>query len=124
MDQTLAKLGNVIRNAIIKVTPPAGRKRPSTKEIYGALKAARPLLTKRFGGPVKCRYAGCPPVTKKGCGGKPLKVLEYLWDFSFSRFDIPGAIEQCGNLRALANMSSCSWWNQSLAPLTRSAGIS
>ena len=98
MDQTLAKLGNVIRNAIIKVTPPAGRKRPSTKEIYGALKAARPLLTKRFGGPVKCRYAGFHLSRRRGAVGSPSRCLSYLWDFSFSRFDIPGAIEQCGNL--------------------------
>jgi hypothetical protein len=43
-----------------------------------------------------CRYAGCPPVVKKG--KKPRKVLGYLWDFSFSRFAIPQAIEQDGTV--------------------------
>ena len=93
-------LGKVIRNAILKIAPPAGDERPSTKQIYQALKAARPVLSKEFGNPAKCRYAGCPPVTGYKYCKRPLRVLEYLWDFSFSRFDIPRAIEQCGKVPA------------------------
>lgn len=91
-------LGKVIRDAMLKIEPPAGTERPSTKQIYQALKAARPVLSKQFGDPVKCRYAGCPPVTNYMYCKRPLRVLEYLWDFSFSRFDIPHAIEQCGTM--------------------------
>ena len=70
-----------------------------TKAIYATLKSHQPIrsvLKGQFGGPVKCRYAGCPDVVKKG--KKPRKVLGYLWDFSFSRFAIPQAIEQDGTV--------------------------
>lgn len=97
MNPNTRQIGKIIRDVILRVAPPVGRKRPSTKAIYEALKAARPALLSEFGGPVKCRYAGCPPVANRDCP-RPLKVLEYLWDFSFSRFDIPSAIEQCGRV--------------------------
>ncbi len=93
-------LGKVIRNAILKIAPPTRDERPSTKQIYQALKAARPILSSEFGNPVKCGYAGCPPVMGYKYCKRPLRVLEYLWDFSLSRFDIPRAIEQCGTLPA------------------------
>ena len=97
MNPNTKQLGKIIRDAILRVAPTVGRKRPSTKAIYEALKAVRPALLSEFGGPVKCRYAGCPPVANRDCP-RPFKVLEYLWDFSFSRFDIPSAIEQCGHV--------------------------
>ena len=96
MNSTVATLGKRIRDAVLQIAPPAGAGRPSTKAIYEALKTVRPVLKNRFGGPVRCRYAGCPPVSDRSHTEKPRKVLEYLWDFSFSRFDIPQAIEQTG----------------------------
>lgn len=63
--------------------------------MYEALKKARPVIEKRFGAPVICRYSGCPeePAKQYSKGGHVFKVLEYLWDFSFSRYAIPQAIE-------------------------------
>lgn len=100
MNSNIHDIERVIRCAIQKIAPPLGAERPSTNEIYGALKKVRSLVSARFGGDVKCRYKGCPPVANGKAGGRPLKVLEYLWDFSFSRFDIPRAIEQYGTLPA------------------------
>jgi hypothetical protein len=93
MDKIIADLAPVIRSAILRVATPVSRERPSTLAICEALKVARSQLKNYFGGPVKCRYAGCPPVDMDG---KREKVLEYLWDFSFSRFKITQATEQRG----------------------------
>jgi hypothetical protein len=99
MSQHLAELGGAIRAAILKISPPEESERPLTKEIYRALQqATRGILVKRFGGPLSCRYSGCASDTWKRYSQKPRKVLEYLWDFSFSRFAIPQAIEQIGTL--------------------------
>jgi len=98
MNPSLNSLGKVIRAAMLSaIEPPHAKERPSTEQIYGALKRARPEIKKRFGDEIKCRYKGCPPVVNQHCQ-RQLNVLEYLWDFSFSRFDIPRAIEQCGKL--------------------------
>ena len=94
----LKSLGILIRNALMRIPPPTGRK-SLTKAIYETLKshkAIRAALQQEFEGPIKCRYAGCPPVVKSG--KKPRKVLGYLWDFSFTRFEIPQAIEQDGTV--------------------------
>ncbi len=99
MSNTVEALGALMRLALNKLETPVERRRPSTKAIYetiSKLKEARQLLERRFGAPVKCRYPGCPPVSREG--RKPRKVLGYLWDFSFSRFSIPEAIEQDGNV--------------------------
>lgn len=53
----------------------------------------RPFLKREFGGPILGRYAGCPSVERSIYSNKSRKVLEYLWDFSFSRHAIPEAIE-------------------------------
>ena len=90
----LESIGVLVGDALANIEPPAGNGRPSTKAIYETLKkmnSVRSALAREFGGPVKCRYAGCPPVVKEG---KHQKVLGYLWDFSFSRFSIPNAIQQ------------------------------
>ncbi len=95
MNDILRKLARVIRPTMLAMTPPTGSGRPSTVAVYGALKKARSVIEKRFGGPVYCRYSGCPegPAKKYSDGGHVFKVLEYLWDFSFSRYAIPQAIE-------------------------------
>ena len=88
-------LGILIRDALNKIPSPVIR-RALTKAVYEKLKSHTPIrlsLEAQFVGPIKCRYAGCPPVEK---GKKRRKVLGYLWDFSFSRYDIPAAIEQDG----------------------------
>jgi hypothetical protein len=91
-------LAVLIRDALRTIPPPTGQRRPSTTAIYETLKAlkkARKALEQAFGGPVRCRYPGCPPVESHG--KKTRKVLGYLWDFSFSRFTIPEAIGQQGD---------------------------
>lgn len=93
MDKVVVDLAPVLRAAILKVAAPESRERPSTLAIWEAMKAARHTLRDRFGGPVKCRYAGSPSVVKDKYKEK---VLAYLWDFSFSRFKITEAIEQRG----------------------------
>ena len=99
MNKNLESLGILIRDALNKIPQFAGR-RALTKDIYEILKSHAPIRTAlkaQFGGPIKCRYAGCPAVVEKG--KKPRKVLGYLWDFSFSRFAIPQAIEQDGQVQ-------------------------
>ena len=93
MNKVVVDLAPVLRKAILKVAAPVSRERPSTRAICEALKVARGKLAHRFGGPVKCRYAGCPSVVNDDYTEK---VLAYLWDFSFSRFRITEAIEQRG----------------------------
>lgn len=87
-------------DAMRQMAPPTGTGRPSTKAIYEALKSVRRTVVAEFGDgdEVKCRYKGCPPISNHKHCKRPLRVLEYLWDFSFSRFDIPRAIEQCGRV--------------------------
>ncbi len=93
MNDMLRELAQRIRSAILKTDPPHGSERPSARAVYAALNAARPVISKRFGGPVRCRYSGCPDNQKSSYSQGRVKVLEYLWDFSFSRFAIPQAIE-------------------------------
>jgi hypothetical protein len=94
MDRVLPELAAAIRKDVLAVQPPAGAGRPSTKELCQALTTARNIAAKRFGGPVFRRYSGCPdsPGSYSKSGGA-FKVLEYLWDFSLSRWAIPQAIE-------------------------------
>ena len=91
LQEIVKQIGPAIRH----IQPPMAAKRPSTKAIYAALKTARNVIKKRFVGPVLCRYSGCMEDrdNKYRCNGRVFKVLEYLWDFSFSRFAIPQAIE-------------------------------
>lgn len=52
-------------------------------------------MAKHFGEPVLCRYSGCPEGPANSYSHMPskaFKVLEYLWDFSLSRYAIPQAI--------------------------------
>jgi len=95
MDDFLLSLAKVIRRAILQVKPPIGSARPVAKDLFQALKKARPVIEKRFGPPVLCRYSGCPdsPKSTYSKGEHVFKVLEYLWDFSLSRHAIPQAIE-------------------------------
>ncbi len=93
MQTILHDLAKRIRPAICRVDPPAGR--DLTKLVHEALKATRTVIEKRFGGPIVCRYSGCSEdgnsrFTKDR---HTYKVIEYLWDFSFSRFAITQAIE-------------------------------
>lgn len=91
-----AELGRVITAAMLSVPAPQGTRRPSTKGIYGALnKNVRPVIKRHFGGPVRCRYSGCPEGPTESYSKAPskvFKVMEYLWDFSLSRYAIPQAI--------------------------------
>ena len=96
MDRFLKDLGAALRSAIIKVHPPRGSERPKTKKIYEALESTEQLLAKHFGGPVFHRYRGRAPNLKPSYSKTPQKSVEYLWDFSFSRFAIPQAIEKEG----------------------------
>lgn len=95
MDKIVFGLARTIRRAIMGVHPPGGASRPSTKALYEALKKVRPVMEDRFGSPVLCRYSGCPDGPKASYSNSHhvFKVLEYLWDFSFSRYAIPQAIE-------------------------------
>jgi len=96
MDPIVRQLARVIGPAILGVPPPLGPRRPSKMALYGALKEARPIIEKRFGAPVFCRYSGSPERPAKTYSKKddrPFKVLEYLWDFSLSRYAIPQAID-------------------------------
>ena len=95
MDDILPALAKVIHPAIRRVGPPTGSGRPVTKALCEALKKARPVIERRFGTPVLCRYSGCPDGPKRSYSksDRVFKVLEYLWDFSFSRYAIPQAIE-------------------------------
>jgi hypothetical protein len=63
--------------------------------ICESLTKARPVIEAWKGGPVIRRYSGCPegPSTSYRKSGKEFKPLEYLWDFSLSRYAIPQAIE-------------------------------
>lgn len=95
MDDILRGLAKVIRPAMLAIAPPLDSGRPPTRAVFEALKKARPAIAKRFGAPVLCRYSGCPegPAKRYSKGGRAFKVLEYLWDFSFSLYAIPQAIE-------------------------------
>jgi hypothetical protein len=90
---------------IVNVTSPAlnqirltdGHHKPDAKEIWTAIIRSRRVLTDHFTGTLRFRYAGY----KRGAGNSEdatsaikFKVLEYLWDFSFSRSRITEAIEQ------------------------------
>jgi len=89
-------LASVIRPAMLAMTPPAGTGRPSTKSICESLTKARPVIEAWKGGPIIRRYSGCPEgptQSYRKSGGREFKPLEYLWDFSLSRYAIPQAIE-------------------------------
>ena len=90
------ELGSVIRTALLGVPTPQGSGRPATKAIFAVLKkSVRPLVARHFGGPVLCRYSGCPEGPAQSYSHTPekvFKVLEYLWDFSLSRYAIPQAL--------------------------------
>jgi len=62
--------------------------------IFRALRSIRPLLENHFGDPIKCRYPGYRDEDADFCSQpeEGFRVLEYLVDFSFSRFSIPQAI--------------------------------
>jgi hypothetical protein len=95
MDPIIVELGRALRPSLARLrATPKGRL--ATNEICEALASVEPVLERRFGGPVYRRYEGC---ANKGDAaslrrdGTPFKVLEYLWDFSISRFSVPQAIE-------------------------------
>jgi len=94
MDQFLVNLGAALQVAIVKSGPPKGHRRPDTKKIYKALESVENLVADRFDGPVFHRYRGRSPNVKPSYSQKPQKSVEYLWDFSFSRYAIPQAIEK------------------------------
>src|ERR1700722_16436764 len=97
MNPLIAKLANQIRDSFNKIQPPIGWHRPTSKAIFEALKTVSPLIEDNFGGPIFCRYAGCQKKAAASENNKRrFKAIEYLWDFSLSRFQIPDAIEQKG----------------------------
>lgn len=96
MDRFLEDLGAALRSAITKIDPPKGHERPSTKKTYEALESTQRLVAKHFGGPVFHRYRGRAPNLKPSYSKTPQKSVEYLWDFSFTRFAIPQATEKKG----------------------------
>ncbi|MBI4521339.1 MAG: hypothetical protein HY701_10905 [Gemmatimonadetes bacterium] len=96
MDQFLKNLGVALRSAIIKINPPRGNERLQTKKIYEALESTEGLVAKRLGGPVFHRYRGRRRNQNPSYSATPQKSVEYLWDFSFTRFAIPQATEKPG----------------------------
>jgi hypothetical protein len=61
--------------------------------IFQALRSIRELLDTHFGGPIKCRFSGYRDEDNVGCTEPTtFRVLEYLVDFTFSRYSIPQAI--------------------------------
>jgi hypothetical protein len=92
----LKDLSKALCSAIAEIVPPEGHRRPDTKKICEALKSTEKLVSKQFGGPVIHRYRGCEPNLKPTYSDTPQKSVEYLWDFSFSRFAIPQAAENKG----------------------------
>lgn len=99
MKALLRRIAAKIRPAIGNIPKSAGR-RP-TKEIWKALAHARGVLANHFGGKVWLRHSGysrnpgfSEDHAESSSGTKKRKVIEFLWDFSFSRYLIPEAIEQ------------------------------
>ena len=92
----LGRLAKAVEAAISAVPAPPRGRRPSTKMICAQLTShLRPVLEGQFGGPVYRRYSGCPEEPARSYSktpGKVFRVLEYLWDFSLSRYAIPQAI--------------------------------
>lgn len=94
MKPLVPQLAAALHPHMLALTPTAGG-RPSTKAILEALTKARPVIENWCGGPVVRRYSGCPEGSAKSYrkSGREFRVLEYLWDFSLSRYAIPQAIE-------------------------------
>jgi hypothetical protein len=61
--------------------------------IFKALQSTRNRIEEHFGGPIRCRYSGYEYVDNDFSTLEGIGVLEYLVDFSFSKFSIPQAIE-------------------------------
>ena len=103
MQSILQRFADAVGPAIRRSDPPSGRE--LTQIICNALKRGRRGFKEQFGGPIICRYSGCNEDNDKKYSkeGRVFKVLEYLWDFSFSRFAIPQAIEQSGAVRITDN---------------------
>jgi hypothetical protein len=96
MDPIIPQLAGAMLPAMQALVPMGPRRRLATSSICDALTSVEPLLAHRYGGPVYRRFEGC--VNKNEAAslrvdGTPFKVLEYLWDFSISRFSVPQAIE-------------------------------
>jgi hypothetical protein len=96
MDPIIPQLAAAMLPAMQALAPMGPRRRFATSGICDALTSVEPLLAQRYGGPVYRRFEGC--VNKNEAAslrvdGTPFKVLEYLWDFSISRFSVPQAIE-------------------------------
>lgn len=67
-------------------------RRNLTSFILRALQSTRGLFEERFGGPIRFRCARRNAGNLEQCEMDGIDVLEYLIDFSFSRFSIPQAI--------------------------------
>jgi hypothetical protein len=95
MHPIIPRLATALRPALEALPPVGPGRRLNTRALCAALAAVEPVLQQEIGGPVYRRYEGC--VNKDGASlrldGTPFKVLEYLWDFSISRFSVPQAIE-------------------------------
>lgn len=103
LNQFLVDLGAALRSRILEMDPPKRGRRPNTKKICEALESSKKVIDQRFGGPVMHRYRGRAPNLQPSYSSKPQKSLEYLWDFSFSRFAIPQAIEKSGTAKITNN---------------------
>jgi len=68
------------------------KKRIPTSIILGALQSTRDLIHHHFGGPIRFRCAKSKAGNLNQCEQEGFGVLEYLVDFSFSKFSIPQAI--------------------------------
>lgn len=95
MDKIIHDCAKEIRRAFGKIPLPTGNGRPSTIEIYKALKNIRLLILKKYGGPIFSRHSGGQNESTSiyALNGRTFRTLEYLWDFSLSRYAIPQAIE-------------------------------
>ncbi len=60
--------------------------------IFSALQSTRDLIQDHFGGPIRFRCTRAKAGNLNQCELEGIGVLEYLVDFSFSRFSIPQAI--------------------------------
>lgn len=96
MDPLVQRLAEILRDAIEAIPAHGDGGRIDTVAICDALSSAIPALEAEFGAPAIQRYSGCNVEAKRfvGVDGRHFRSIEYLWDYSISRFGIPQAIEQ------------------------------
>ena len=92
MEQLIRQIAAAIAVAFQQEGNVAPNKRIPSSVIFRALQSTRNLIENYFGGPIRCRYPGYSVGDNDFCAQEESGVLEYLVDFSFSKFSIPQAI--------------------------------